>query len=78
MKFLNEAEAGHKSYVTIDFVPSSVLLLRSGVWFTIQPTSSASCRSGSTYRPAHRPVLESVIATTPPNDDGQYGAYRQS
>ena len=23
VKFLNEAEAGHKSYVTIDFVPSS-------------------------------------------------------
>ena len=23
MKFLNEAEAGHKSYVTIDFVPST-------------------------------------------------------
>ena len=46
MKFLNEAEAGHKSYVTIDFVPSSRSSAQKRVWFTIQPTSSASCAAG--------------------------------
>ena len=57
VKFLNEAEAGHKSYVTIDFVPSSRSSAQKRSVVHHPATSSASCRSGSTYRPAHRPVL---------------------